>query len=245
MDPVVHKEESLADLWQKANETGLPRRKFLIMLAASGMGATLAACAPGVLESPPATPSPTPSPAPGTEETFLFFNSVEADTVKAAFGRLVPGDAQDPGAIEAGAHIYIDRALLGNYQGLQQTYKRGLMAMNAYSQSQHGNMFSALTASQQDEILSDMQGGQAEGFYAPGSAEFFNLLLTHVGEGMFCDPVYGGNRGLVGWKLIGYPGSVHSYGESDMVIGADQANKPTLTLSELEGLPSPLPDSGF
>ena len=182
---------------------------------------------------------------PATPEVFLFFNSVEAAAIKAAFGRLIPGDTQDPGAIEAKAYIYIDRALTGYYQSLQQSYKRGIAAMNAYAESQYSASFSQLTASQQDSVLNDMQADTATGFYAPGASQFFGMLLKHVGEGMFCDPAYGGNQDLAGWKLIGYPGAQHTYSNSDMAIGTDQANKEIMTLADIESMAMPLPDSGF
>jgi gluconate 2-dehydrogenase gamma chain len=178
-------------------------------------------------------------------DVFLFFNAAEAETIKSAFGRLIPGDTQDPGAVEAKAYVYLDRALLGYYQNLQQSYKRGIAAMDSYSQSQYSNDFASLSESQQDAVLSSMQDGSATGFYAPGASQFFSMLLKHVGEGMFCDPVYGGNNNLVGWKLIGYPGAQHTYANSDMVVGADQAGKETMTLTDLQQVEKPLPDSGF
>jgi len=193
---------------------------------------------------PPTTTAP-PTTTPAAIETYVFFSSIEAATIKAAFGRLIPGTPQDPGAVEAAAHIYIDRSLNGAYTNLQQTYRRGIASMNAYTQSVNSKNFSDVTSVQQDSILTDMQSGKATGFYAPGAAEFFSLLLKHVGEGLFCDPIYGGNLNLSGWKMIGFPGAQHSYGDSDMAIGADQSKKAILTLAEIEAVTMPLPASGF
>jgi gluconate 2-dehydrogenase gamma chain len=198
----------------------------------------------GTTTAPPTT-TPPPTTAPAPAETYVFFNSIEAATIKAAFGRLIPGTQQDPGAVEAAAHIYIDRALNGAYANLQQAYKRGIVSVNAYAQALNSKNFGDLTSAQQDAILTDMQSGKATGFYAPGATEFFNLLLKHVGEGLFCDPVYGGNLNLVGWKMIGFPGAQHSYGDSDMAVGADQSKKSILTLADIEGVSMPLPNSGF
>jgi len=36
---------------------------------------------------------------------------------------------------------------------------------------------------------------------------FFDLLLQTPIEGFFSDPIYGGNRDMIGWKLIGFPGA--------------------------------------
>ena len=192
---------------------------------------------------PTTTPPPTTTSPP--VETYVFFNTIEAATVKDAFGRLLPGSATDPGAVEAGAHLYTDQALNGAYANLGPTYHRGLTAMNAYSQSQFSKNFGDLTSTQQDSVLTDMQSGKATGFYAPTAPAFFSMLLQHMGEGTFCDPIYGGNLNLVGWKMIGYPGSQAAYSDTDMAIGFDQATKKILTLSDIEGVVMPLPASGF
>jgi len=66
-----------------------------------------------------------------------------------------------------------------------------------------------------------------------------------MGEGTFCDPIYGGNLNLVGWKMIGYPGAQPAYSDADMAIGFDQATKKIMTLTDIEGMVMPLPTSGF
>jgi gluconate 2-dehydrogenase gamma chain len=181
----------------------------------------------------------------GASDIFLFFSPPETATIKAAFGRLFPGSAADPGAIEAKAYIYLDRALMGAYAGLQETYRNGLAAMDAYSQGQFKANFVNLTATQMDSVLTDMQSGKAAGFTFPAAAAFFGLLMKHVGEGMFCDPVYGGNYNLVGWKLLGYPGSQTGYTNAQMTIGFDQATVPIKTLADVEAEVMPQPTSGF
>jgi hypothetical protein len=53
--------------------------------------------------------------------------------------------------------------------------------------------------------------------WSPGTADgvkakaFFELLLQNTPEGFFSDPIYGGNRDMVGWKLIGFPGARYDY----------------------------------
>ena len=51
----------------------------------------------------------------------------------------------------------------------------------------------------------------APGSPGVGAAAFFNLLLSHTIAGFFADPVHGGNRNMVGWQLIGFPGAQMSY----------------------------------
>jgi gluconate 2-dehydrogenase gamma chain len=178
-------------------------------------------------------------------DVFLFFSPPETATIKAAFGRLFPGSAADPGAIEAKAYIYIDRALMGAYASLQESYRNGLASMDTYSQGQFKANFSNLTSTQMDSVLTDMQSAKATGFAFPTAAAFFGLLMKHVGEGMFCDPVYGGNYNLVGWKLLGYPGSQTGYTNAQMTIGFDQATVPMKTLADVEAEVMPQPTSGF
>ena len=229
-------------------ERVLSRRDFL--KGGAAVAALAAATATGatkiMAQTPAPTPTPTPTPSPtATAETFIFFNAVEAATIKAIFGRLIPGNAQDPGAVEAGAHIYLDRALNGAYSRQAVSYQVGLAAVNAYSQTRNQKKFADLTAAEQDAILVDMQDGKATGFTFPTSTAFFSTLLRHVREGTFCDPIYGGNQNLVGWKMVGYPGAQFAYTDLDERIGADQAQKPIVTLAEHQKIPHPEPQSGF
>lgn len=179
-------------------------------------------------------------------DTLLFFSKSDNALIKAIFGRLIPGDPQDPGAIEAEAHVYIDHALAGYYRALGTTYRRGLLCVNAYSQSKYQKDFVNLTNEEQDGILTDMQKGTATGFVSPGATEFFNLLFQHVREGTFCDPAYHGNKDLIGWKMIGFDGAQVAHFDSHMQIGADQSKiTPILTLEDMEKYDFPQPQNGY
>ncbi len=126
-------------------------------------------------------------------------------TLEAVVARLIPSDANGPGAAEAGAALYIDRALGDALAYALDTYRSGLAALDRYSETSRGARFSALRSEQQDEVLGELENNQATGF-SPDSATFFNLMLEHTFQGTFCDPVYGGNRDFIGWEMIGYPG---------------------------------------
>jgi gluconate 2-dehydrogenase gamma chain len=234
---------------------GMSRRKFLFLAGSTSAVAVLAACAPAastltstVTSTVTTTPATTSAP-----DTFMFFSAPEAAAVKAVCSRIIPSATGDPGAVEAKAYIYIDRALTGYLAGksigpgetlpMQTAYHRGLAAMDAYSQTKYQNNFASLTSTQQDAVLTDMQNGSTgTAFDAPSDQQFFNLLLTHTREGTFCDPLYGGNQGLVGWKMIGYPGSQVAYSDAQMAIGFDQSTvTPLLTLVEDEGISMPMP----
>src|SRR3989454_2046711 len=131
---------------------------------------------------------------------------VEAETLRAIIARLIPADENGPGALEARADRFIDRALGGALKNLRTVYGAGLAAVNSYAQSSKGMGFAKLSASDQDAVLTAMEQNQAMDF-AGGSAQFFNLLRTHTIQGMFSDPFYGGNQNFIGWDLIGYPGA--------------------------------------
>jgi gluconate 2-dehydrogenase gamma chain len=100
--------------------------------------------------------------------------------------------------------------------GPQEVYRRGIGFVDAYAQSKFKKNFVDLTADQQDSILTDMAGGKATGFDSPDGKAFFTQLRNDTIEGMFSDPMYGGNQNMVGWKLIGYPGAQHRYTPDDM-----------------------------
>jgi len=132
-------------------------------------------------------------------------SAAEAETLEALTARLIPSDANGPGALEAQAARYIDRALGGALASSHDAYRSGLAAVDAYAQMSKGSLFAQLSAAGQDAILRDMEGNAASGF-VPDAATFFNLVRAHTIQGTFCDPYYGGNTDFVGWDLIGYPG---------------------------------------
>jgi len=129
----------------------------------------------------------------------------EFQTLEAIAARLIPTDENGPGAAEAQAARYIDRALGSALASSRPAYAAGLAAIDSYAQTSKGAPFAKLPAEAQDAVLTDMEKGIATGF-SPNAATFFNLLRTHTIQGTFCDPYYGGNANLVGWDLIDYPG---------------------------------------
>ncbi len=140
-----------------------------------------------------------------TQGAFDTLTAAESAVLEAVVARLIPTDDSGPGATEAGAARYIDRGLSGALASYREAYSVGLAAVDGYAETSRGARFALLSADDQDDVLSDMEQGAATGF-DPSSAAFFGLLRSHTIEGTFCDPHYGGNRDLVGWELIGYPG---------------------------------------
>jgi gluconate 2-dehydrogenase gamma chain len=147
-----------------------------------------------------------PEPAAPAREPLENLTQAEADTLEAVVARLIPTDANGPGAREARAAHYIDRALGGALAGARDAYRAGLAALDAHARSAKGRTFAQLSEADQDQTLTALEQNAVQGFAAPGSAAFFNLVLAHTLQGTFGDPYYGGNRNFVGWELVGYPG---------------------------------------
>jgi len=142
--------------------------------------------------------------AQATREPFETLTAAEGATLEAIVARLIPTDANGPGAAEARAARYIDRALGGFLASSLPTYRAGLAGIETYTRAAKGMAFTQLSAQEQDAVLADVERNAAKGF--SGASFFFNVVLSHTIQGTFCDPFYGGNANFVGWDLIGYPG---------------------------------------
>jgi gluconate 2-dehydrogenase gamma chain len=92
----------------------------------------------------------------------------------------------------------------------RQRYRLGIAALNKYCQTSHQKAFKDLTAGQQDDILHGLENGKIalDGY---DSASFFAQVLTNAMEGFFADPIYGGNKDMVSWKMLGFPGARYDY----------------------------------
>ena len=161
-----------------------------------------------------------------------FFNNDDSVTIAAFVGRIVPGAPGKPGANDAGVLNYIDLALSGAYADLQDFYRRGLTALDAYCRKTHSASFARLDAAKQDEVIAALEQGKATGFTWPSQQAFFNMLRTHTMEGMFADPIYGGNKDFAGWRLVGFPGAQPVFSAEDM------ASKEAFTRAPIIGLQS-------
>jgi len=153
--------------------------------------------------------------ANGAREALENLTATEMDVLEAVVARLIPSDELGPGAHEARAAHYIDRALGGALSSSRQAYTAGLAALDRYAQSSRGSAFTRLSPTDQDSVLIDVETGAATGFTG-SAAVFFAMVLNHTHQGTFGDPYYGGNANFVGWDLVGYPGV------RTMVNAADQ-----------------------
>jgi gluconate 2-dehydrogenase gamma chain len=189
---------------------------------------------PGV-DMPPGLPPP-PGRHPfafheqPTAPVRFFLIEPEAAFLTAAVDRLIPPDERWPGAAEAGVVDYIDRQLAGAYghgarmyldgpwhqgtpqQGYQlpfapaQLYRIAIRALGTHVEETFGRGFDQLEGEEQDRVLGELETGAVDLGDVP-SPVFFETLLANTIEGYFSDPAYGGNRGMVGWRMVGFPGA--------------------------------------
>jgi gluconate 2-dehydrogenase gamma chain len=140
------------------------------------------------------------------EQSFDTLTAFEGALLEAIVARIVPTDANGPGAAEARAAHYIDRALGGALASSRKAYADGLAALDRYTRSSRRAPFVELSTIDQDSVLIDVETGAATGFTNPTASAFFTMVRTHTLQGTFGDPYYGGNANFVGWDLLGYPG---------------------------------------
>jgi gluconate 2-dehydrogenase gamma chain len=150
--------------------------------------------------------------------------------VEALVNHMCPADKNSPNGVDMGLNIFFDRALAGAWgqgdrlylqgpfgrgtptQGYQlgmtpaALFRAGTEGLAQYCQSTHGKGFDALPAEMKEALLKDLQAGKVELPNGVPSRTYFAQLLQMFYEGMFADPIYGGNRDKMAWKMIGYPG---------------------------------------
>ena len=184
-----------------------------LLRGAGAAGAAAAAAAANVATGTSAAAAATVrSPSARQEAPPAVYEQLtanEAELLEAIADLLIPPDELGPGAVAAGAVTYIDRALGGALAGSRDAYRAGLIALDRYCRSRKGGPFRDLPHADQVSVLVDVETGEAAGSgtgFEGGSGAFFDMVRTHVLQGTFGDPYYGGNRDFVGWDLIRYPG---------------------------------------
>jgi len=186
----------------QSQESGFSRRDLFKRAGVIG----IAAVGSAALVPTPASEAAAPQAA--ELHAVVTLTAQQFATLSAITGRIFPTDATGPGAIEAHAATYIDRALNSHYAYQKDNYTANLAAVDAYSKATYEANFGELPPEKQDAVLTAMEGnsvGKSFGF-APDARTFFNLVLEHTQEGMFSDPYYGGNANFIGWDLLDFPG---------------------------------------
>jgi len=187
--------------------------------------------------APPNEPNTPASPADRDyNQALMFFSQDQFLTTEAAAERIFPKDELGPGAKELGAAFFIDHQMAGGYgfnsrdymsppfykaessQGYQLTFKRrelfalGLDALNEYSEQKYKKTFAKLAPEEQDAVLTAFEKDDVNLKGVPAST-FFTLLQNLTIEGVYSDPLYGGNKNMGGWRMRNYPGNQMSYTE--------------------------------
>ena len=199
---------------------GVSRRTLLKRAGLAGAALTIPVtpAQPAGMREQAQGPAAKPAAAP-RREPIENLTAYEADLLEAICARIIPTDANGPGAREARAAHYIDRALGGALAASKPAYSAGLAAFDAYCKSSRRAPFLQLSERDQDSVLIDVETGAATGFTG-SSAQFFAMVRTHTLQGTFGDPYYGGNANFVGWDLIGYPGLRLNVSADDQRLGA-------------------------
>ncbi len=178
-----------------ANEgAGLDRRKFLVAGLRGAGGAWAALNWPAILEAAEHAAHMHASDVPAKLE---ILTAEQAAEIEAAASRIIPTD-ETPGAREAGVIYFIDRALGTFAADNLGDYVKGLPVLQAKTQELYPGIarFSQAAPEQQDAVLKALE-----------KEPFFDMIRTATIAGFLADPMRGGNRGEVGWKLIGFDDS--------------------------------------
>src|SRR5712691_12018337 len=214
-------------------EQGFGRRDFLKGAVVGGAAAATTTTSLGLPQAAQAQ-----QPAAPTAAGYAFLNIQEAAFVEALVDHMVPADELSPNGTDIGINVYIDRALAGAWgkgerlymqgpwkpgvpsQGYQlpltpaQLYRAGIAATNAHCGKTYGKPFDRLTVEQREEVLVGLSTGKVAFEGGPPARVFWTTVYQTVMEGMFSDPIHGGNRDKAGWKLIGFTGAIAVHREN-------------------------------
>jgi gluconate 2-dehydrogenase gamma chain len=208
------------------------RRVFLKGAVVGGAAAASATTAIAPTQTAQAQ-QPAPVPTAASEPAgYAFLNLDEAAFIEALVDHMVPADALTPKGTDLGINIYIDRALAGAWgkgerlymqgpwkqgvpsQGYQlpltpaQLYRAGIEATNAHCRKTYGKSFDRLDEAQHEEVLLGLSSAKIKFENGLPVRVFWGTLYQTVIEGMYSDPIYGGNRNKAGWAMIGFPGAI-------------------------------------
>jgi gluconate 2-dehydrogenase gamma chain len=219
---------------QSIAEVSLRRRQLLAGTAIFLLGISPGSTSP-IFHRLPWAPNAGNPPTPAMPGPWLFFTSAEGKAMEAIADRIIPPDPQTPGGKDAGCAVFVDRQLAGPYgrqdglyvrppfqagaknqgpqsgEGPAQMYREALAALDRACKSKYaGKTFAELSDGDKDTVLKNLESGDLKLDGADGQS-FFDQAVKDVQTGFFADPIYGGNRDMVAWKMIGYPGARYNY----------------------------------
>jgi len=211
------------------------RRSLLLSTAALLISTSSRSTAKTIAGALPWEPNGGNPPVAAKMGPWEFFSPDEGRAMEALADRIIPSDPQTPGGKDSGCAVFVDRQLAGAYgaqdglyvrppfitgaknQGPQsqggprKEYRDGLAALDKACQAREGGKrFADLADERKDAVLKDLEEGALKLEGADGKS-FFALAIKDVQTGFLADPIYGGNRDMAGWKLVGFPGSRYDY----------------------------------
>jgi gluconate 2-dehydrogenase gamma chain len=211
----------------------IPRRSFLKGAGAAGTAVATALGGSLAAQAQTAPPAASASPPPAAEP-LLTLTATEAAFLGAAYDTFIPADRLSPSGTDCGLLAFIDRQLAGAWGGGAKLYRSGpfikgtreqgyqlsltpreffaagIKATNEWTRKTYGKDFDRLSPAEREAALKSMDAGKAE-LNEINAKQFFEMLLQSAMEGFFADPIYGGNRDKVSWRMVGYPGLPATY----------------------------------
>jgi gluconate 2-dehydrogenase gamma chain len=233
---VIRRSQQAGEREEHMSDQGFGRRDFLKGAVVGG-----AAAATGIQQPQSAQaqqPAAAASTAAASPEGYAFLNIEEAAFVETLVDHMVPADDLTPKGTDLGIAVYIDRALAGAWgkgdrlymqgpwkqgapsQGYQlpltpaQLYRAGIEATNAHCRKTYGKAFDRIDETQRQEVMVGLATGKVTFDSGLPARVFWTMVYQTVMEGMFSDPIYGGNRNKAGWRLIGFPGAIAVHREN-------------------------------
>jgi gluconate 2-dehydrogenase gamma chain len=209
------------------NKETFDRRTFL-KSAVAGSAVAATAVLPQTADAQQRAAAAAPAASPG----YAYLNLEEQAFIEAVVDHMIPADDLSPKGTDIGINVYIDRSLAAGWgkgerlymqgpwkrgtpsQGYQlpltpaELYREGIKAANIACVKAYGKTFDKVTEAQRQEFLLAWQAGKVNFENGPPARTFFGMLYQNVMEGMFADPIHGGNRNKAGWKLVGFPGVI-------------------------------------
>jgi gluconate 2-dehydrogenase gamma chain len=228
----------------------IPRRHF-IKGAMIGTAAFAAGNpAPVAAQAPASVPS-----ASADAEPLVTLTATEHAFIVAAVDTLIPADELSPSGSACGVATFIDHQLAGAYgtgarlyrQGPfpkakpelgyqlalnpREFFRAGIESANDWTRQTYGKDFDRLSEQEREAALQAMEADKAQ-FPGFSSRMFFDALLQIAMEGFFSDPIYGGNRDMAGWRMVGYPGLPATYREEITKYFGKKYDKPPRSIAD-------------
>ena len=230
----------------------IPRRDFL--KGAIVGTAALATAGPAPAEAQTTASASAAQTSPDAEP-LLTLTATEHAFIVAAVDTIIPADELSPSGSACGVATFVDRQLAGAYgmgarlyrQGPfpkakpelgyqlslnpREFFRAGIESANAWTRKTYGKDFDRLSETERETALRAMEDDKAP-FPGFSSRMFFDALLQITMEGFFADPIYGGNRDMAGWKMVGYPGLPATYREVITKYFGKKYDKPPRSIAD-------------